>query len=86
VRVVIFCHSVSDWNHGNAHFVRGVATAVLPALRPLRYLPSRLDLRAELRGAGANGGDGLLPLRPPLRGGGLRNTGGVPPEEVDRPR
>jgi spore maturation protein CgeB len=27
MRVVIFCHSlVSDWNHGNAHFLRGVAT------------------------------------------------------------
>jgi spore maturation protein CgeB len=27
VRVAIFCHSlVSDWNHGNAHFLRGVAT------------------------------------------------------------
>jgi spore maturation protein CgeB len=27
VRVVIFCHSLlSDWNHGNAHFLRGVAT------------------------------------------------------------
>ncbi|MCW5979481.1 MAG: glycosyltransferase [Bryobacteraceae bacterium] len=27
MRVVIFCHSIiSDWNHGNAHFVRGVAT------------------------------------------------------------
>lgn len=26
MRVVIFCHSVvSDWNHGNAHFLRGVA-------------------------------------------------------------
>jgi spore maturation protein CgeB len=26
VRFVIFCHSlVSDWNHGNAHFLRGVA-------------------------------------------------------------
>ena len=25
MRVVIFCHSlVSDWNHGNAHFLRGV--------------------------------------------------------------
>jgi spore maturation protein CgeB len=30
VRVVIFCHSlVSDWNHGNAHFLRGVATELL---------------------------------------------------------
>jgi spore maturation protein CgeB len=27
VRIVIFCHSLlSDWNHGNAHFLRGVAT------------------------------------------------------------
>ncbi len=27
MRVVIFCHSIrSDWNHGNAHFLRGVAT------------------------------------------------------------
>lgn len=26
MRVVIFCHSIrSDWNHGNAHFLRGVA-------------------------------------------------------------
>ncbi len=27
MRVVIFCHSMrSDWNHGNAHFLRGVAS------------------------------------------------------------
>jgi spore maturation protein CgeB len=26
VRVIVFCHSlVSDWNHGNAHFLRGIA-------------------------------------------------------------
>src|SRR4051794_30629812 len=26
MRVVLFCHSLlSDWNHGNAHFLRGVA-------------------------------------------------------------
>ncbi len=26
MRVVIFCHSlISDWNHGNAHFLRGIA-------------------------------------------------------------
>jgi spore maturation protein CgeB len=30
VRAVIFCHSVlSDWNHGNAHFLRGVATELV---------------------------------------------------------
>ena len=27
MRVVMFCHSlISDWNHGNAHFLRGIAT------------------------------------------------------------
>jgi spore maturation protein CgeB len=30
MRVVMFCHSlVSDWNHGNAHFLRGVATELI---------------------------------------------------------
>jgi spore maturation protein CgeB len=30
MRVVIFCHSlVSDWNHGNAHFLRGIAGELL---------------------------------------------------------
>ncbi|HZF68513.1 MAG TPA: glycosyltransferase [Gemmatirosa sp.] len=29
MRVVLFCHSIaSDWNHGNAHFLRGVARAL----------------------------------------------------------
>lgn len=30
MRIIIFCHSlVSDWNHGNAHFLRGVASELL---------------------------------------------------------
>lgn len=30
MRVVIFCHSLlSDWNHGNAHFLRGITTELL---------------------------------------------------------
>ena len=30
MRVVVFCHSlVSDWNHGNAHFLRGVVSELL---------------------------------------------------------
>ena len=30
MRVVVFCHSlVSDWNHGNAHFLRGVVGELL---------------------------------------------------------
>src|SRR4051794_12701708 len=32
MRVVVFCHSLlSDWNHGNAHFLRGVATELIAA-------------------------------------------------------
>ena len=27
LNIALFCHSlVSDWNHGNAHFLRGIAT------------------------------------------------------------
>lgn len=30
MRIVIFCHSLaSDWNHGNAHFLRGIASELL---------------------------------------------------------
>jgi spore maturation protein CgeB len=30
VRVIVFCHSLlSDWNHGNAHFLRGVCSELL---------------------------------------------------------
>ena len=30
MRIVIFCHSlISDWNHGNAHFLRGVTSELL---------------------------------------------------------
>jgi spore maturation protein CgeB len=30
MRAVLFCHSlISDWNHGNAHFLRGIATELL---------------------------------------------------------
>ena len=30
MRIVIFCHSlISDWNNGNAHFLRGIATELV---------------------------------------------------------
>lgn len=30
MRIAIFCHSLlSDWNHGNAHFLRGIASELL---------------------------------------------------------
>ncbi|HEY4088176.1 MAG TPA: glycosyltransferase [Bryobacteraceae bacterium] len=37
MRFVIFTHSlVSDWNHGNAHFLRGIATELLEAGHEVR--------------------------------------------------
>jgi spore maturation protein CgeB len=30
MRIVLFYHSLlSDWNHGNAHFLRGIATELM---------------------------------------------------------
>jgi spore maturation protein CgeB len=42
MRIVLFCHSlVSDWNHGNAHFLRGIATELLARGHDLRvYEPA----------------------------------------------
>jgi spore maturation protein CgeB len=53
MRVTIFCHSLlSDWNHGNAHFLRGVCTDLLARGHEVRvYEPhdawSLLNLVAE---------------------------------------
>lgn len=53
MRIVIFCHSlVSDWNHGNAHFLRGVAAELLARGHDLQVLEpldgwSRANLVAE---------------------------------------
>ena len=39
MRVVLFCHSlVSDWNHGNAHFLRGVVRELLARGHDVRVL------------------------------------------------
>jgi spore maturation protein CgeB len=39
VRIVMFYHSlVSDWNHGNAHFLRGVVTELLSRGHDIRVL------------------------------------------------
>jgi spore maturation protein CgeB len=42
MRVTVFCHSlVSDWNHGNAHFLRGVCTELVARGHALRvYEPA----------------------------------------------
>jgi spore maturation protein CgeB len=39
VRIVVFCHSLmSDWNHGNAHFLRGVVAELLDRGHAVRVL------------------------------------------------
>jgi spore maturation protein CgeB len=39
MRVVVFCHSLmSDWNHGNAHFLRGVVAELLDRGHDVRVL------------------------------------------------
>jgi spore maturation protein CgeB len=42
LRVVIFCHSlVSDWNHGNAHFLRGVTSELVGRGHSVRVFEPR---------------------------------------------
>jgi spore maturation protein CgeB len=42
VRVAIFCHSiVSDWNHGNAHFLRGIARDLIARGHEVRIFEPR---------------------------------------------
>jgi spore maturation protein CgeB len=54
VRFVIFCHSlVSDWNHGNAHFLRGVCAELVDRGHEVSVLEprggwSRANLEREL--------------------------------------
>ena len=39
MRIAIFCHSlVSDWNHGNAHFLRGIASELVRRQHSVRIL------------------------------------------------
>ncbi|ATB28886.1 CgeB family protein [Melittangium boletus] len=39
MRIVLFCHSLlSDWNHGNAHFLRGVVTELAVRGHEVRVL------------------------------------------------
>jgi spore maturation protein CgeB len=56
MKLVLFCHSlVSDWNHGNAHFLRGICSELSERGHQVRvYEPrngwSRRNLARELRG------------------------------------
>lgn len=59
MRVILFCHSLlSDWNHGNAHFLRGVVTELCLRGHPVRVFEpedawSLQNLRAEPQGEAA---------------------------------
>ena len=38
MKIIIFCHSIlSDWNHGNAHFLRGIATELICRGHQVRF-------------------------------------------------
>jgi spore maturation protein CgeB len=55
MRIVIFTHSlVSDWNHGNAHFLRGIATELVERGHDLQVFEPRdgWSLRNLLAGHG----------------------------------
>jgi spore maturation protein CgeB len=42
MRIVMFCHSLlSDWNHGNAHFLRGVASDLIERGHDVRVYEPR---------------------------------------------
>ena len=42
MRFVIFTHSlISDWNHGNAHFLRGIATELVERGHDVRLFEPR---------------------------------------------
>ncbi|MCE9670740.1 glycosyltransferase [Myxococcus stipitatus] len=57
MRIVLFCHSLlSDWNHGNAHFLRGVVTELASRGHDVRVFEpenawSLANLLAEPEGA-----------------------------------
>jgi spore maturation protein CgeB len=59
MRFVLFCHSLrSDWNHGNAHFLRGIASELVARGHDVVvYEPrdawSRVNLKREVLGEAA---------------------------------
>lgn len=61
MRIVMFCHSLmSDWNHGNAHFIRGIVSELLARGHRVSVLEpedswSRLNLAREHGWAAVNG-------------------------------
>ena len=67
MRFVIFTHSlISDWNHGNAHFLRGVATELVASGHEVRIFEpqdgwSLQNLMAERGSAAVDGFQAAYP-------------------------
>ncbi|HJT89795.1 MAG TPA: glycosyltransferase, partial [Bryobacteraceae bacterium] len=71
MRIIIFTHSLlSDWNHGNAHFLRGVATELIARGHKLRIFEPRdgWSLQNLLAEQGESATTGFHKAYPRLRG------------------
>jgi spore maturation protein CgeB len=72
MRIVVFCHSLSsDWNHGNAHFLRGVLTELAARGHEVRCLEpaaawSRQHLERDHGGGPVRAFREAYPLLAPL--------------------
>lgn len=67
MNLVLFCHSlVSDWNHGSAHFLRGVVRELLSRGHDVRVLePHDGSSRAQpFAERGARGARAVRAARP----------------------
>ncbi len=70
MRIVIFTHSlISDWNHGNAHFLRGIAAELMARGHELRIFEPEngWSLQNLLRDHGAGAIDAFHAAFPNLR-------------------
>jgi spore maturation protein CgeB len=64
VRIVVFCHSLqSDWNHGNAHFLRGVVAELLDRGHDVAAYEPRDAWSKQNLLAGPGGADALREIR-----------------------
>lgn len=69
MRIVMFCHSLrSDWNHGNAHFLRGIVTDLIERGHDVGVYERRdaWSVRNLLADRGADALDGYRTVYPAL--------------------
>lgn len=70
MRIVIFCHSlISDWNHGNAHFLRGIASELLGLGHDLQVFEPQdaWSMRGLVEDCGPDAPEGFRRVYPKLR-------------------